>query len=647
MDPWAVFEQAIACHKQGDLAQAESLYQKLLFAHPDHGVVNHLMGVLRAQQERYGEAMSFYEASLKTKPGDPSVLLDASNALQKLERFDEALRYLEAALTARPDYFEAINNRGIVLRKLKRPLEALACFDTALSLKPQDAAVWSNRGNALQELRRLDEALDSFDRALAIRPDHREAQLNRGVTLHMMRRFSDALAAFDQILMADPGHPRAFGEAMGSALHSCEWARMAQFAAEVPARVKDGTTEIQPLTLMNYSSDPALLLRCARDMTDALTPKAPVTLWSGETYRHDRIRVAYLSYDFRIHPVSRQLTQILETHDRTRFEIIGVSSGPDDGSETRARMIRALDQFHDVRTFSPRRIAETLRALEVDIVVDLNGHTEGTSLPALAFRPCPAQATWLGYPGTTGADFIDYLIADRIVAPLAQQEFYSEKLIHLPDSFFPTDTTHSIGIAPNRAEAGLPDDAFIFCCFNNNWKITAPVFDIWMRLLRDVPRSALWLKDYGDSAAGVLRREASARGIAPERLVFARNAPLEEHLARHQLADLFLDTLPYGAHATAADALWAGLPVLTCLGGIFPSRVAASLLQATGLAELVTETAEQYEATALGLARDPARLRTLKERLAKDRATIALFDTARFTRNLETAFVAMLKEKIG
>jgi predicted O-linked N-acetylglucosamine transferase (SPINDLY family) len=647
MDSWAVFEQAMACHKQRDLAQAESLYRKLLSAHPGHGVVNHLMGVLRAQQGRHDDALPFYEVSLKTKPGDPAVLLDTGNALQKLERFDEALNYIDAALAARPGYFEAINDRGNVLRNLKRPAEALACFDAALSLKPQDAPVWFNRGNALQELRRLDEALDSFDRALAIRPGYVEAQLNRGVTLHQMRRFAEALAAFDQILAIDPFNPKVFGEALGSALHLCDWARMARFAAEIPARVKDGTTEIPPLTLMNYSSDPALLLRCARDMSAATAPKSIATLWTGETYRHDRVRVAYLSYDFRAHPVAFQLTQVLETHDRRRFEIIGLSSGPDDGSETRARMIRALDQFHDVRSYTPLQIAETLRAGKVDIVVDLNGHTEGTSFPALAHRPCPVQATWLGCPGTTGAGFIDYLIADRIVAPLAQQEFYSEKLVHLPDSFFPTDTLRTVGSAPSRAEAGLPDDSFVFCCFNNNWKIAEPVFDIWMRLLRDVPRSTLWLKDYGPDAAAALRRAAEARGIAPERLIFAPNAPLEEHLARHQLADLFLDTLPYNAHATAADALWAGLPVLTCLGEVFPGRVAASLLQAAGLAELVTETAEQYQATALALARDPVRLQALKARLAKNRTTAPLFDTARFTRNLEAAFLAMLLEKTG
>ncbi len=611
MDPWAVLEKAIAFQKQGELAQAESLYRQLLSAYPEHGVVTHLMGLLRAHQDRHEEAMAFFRISLKTKPGDPAVLLDASNTLQKLGRLDEALRYLDAVLAVRPGYFEAISNRGHLLRDLKRPLEALACFDAALSLKPQDAAT----------------------------------RLSRATVLQQMRRFDAALAAFEQILAADPNHSAAFGEALWSAQNACDWARTAQFAAEIPAWIRNGVTEIHPLSLVSFCNDPALLLQCSRSRNLTVKPQETATLWSGEAYRHDKIRVAYLSYDFRVHPVAFQLTQVLETHDRTRFQIIGLGCGPDDRSETRARMIRAVDQFHDVQSFSFRRIAETLRALEVDIVVDLGGHTDGTRFPALAYRPCPVQATWLGYPGTTGADFIDYLIADPVVAPLTHQEFYSEKIFHLPDSYFPTDNSRSITIAPSRAEESLPANSFVFCCFNNHWKFNAPVFDIWMRLLRDVPGSTLWLKDYGESSAQILRREAVARGIAPQRLVFARNAPLEKHLARHALADLFLDTLPYGAHATAADALWTGLPVLTRLGNVFAGRVAASLLTAAGLPELITRTAQEYEATALSLARDPERLKTIREKLAANRATAPLFDITAFTRNLESAYEAMLKEK--
>jgi predicted O-linked N-acetylglucosamine transferase (SPINDLY family) len=611
MDAWAIFEQAVSCHRQGALGQAESLYQKLLGTYPDHGVVNHLMGVLRAQQERFDEAVPFYETSLRTKPGDPAVLLDAGNTFHKLGRYDEALKFFEAALAAQPGYFEAINNRGNVFLEMGQMEDALACFD----------------------------------RALAIRPGTPETQFNRGVTLHRMRRFAEALSIFDQLLTGTPQNPKVFGEALASALRLCDWKWTARFAAEIPARVKNGITQIQPLTLMSYSSDPALLLRCARDTAKTLKPQASATLWSGEPYDHDRIRLGYLSSDFRAHPVAFQVTHVLGTHDRTRFEVIGLSSGANDGSDVRARMIGAVDQFHDVRTFPPRRIAEKLRALEIDILVDLNGLTEGTSLAALALRPCPVQATWLGYPGTTGADFVDYLIADRIVAPASQQEFYSEQLVHLPDSFFPIDSTRPTGATPTRAQAGLPQEGFVFCCFNNNWKITAQVFDIWMRLLRDVPGSTLWLKDYGESAAEVLRREAQARNIAPDRLVFAGNVPLAEHLARHALADLFLDTLPYGAHATAADALWAGLPVLTQIGDTFPGRVGASLLTAAGLPELITRTPQEYEATALALARDSARLKNIRDRLSANRADAPLFDMARFTRNLEAAYENMLKEK--
>jgi predicted O-linked N-acetylglucosamine transferase (SPINDLY family) len=283
--------------------------------------------------------------------------------------------------------------------------------------------------------------------------------------------------------------------------------------------------------------------------------------------------------------------------------------------------------------------------MEVDIVVDLNGHTDGTRFSALAYRPCPVQATWLGYPGTTGADFIDYLVADPIVAPLSQQEFYSEKIWHLPDGFFPIDNLRPVGITPSRAEENLPPESFIFCCFNNHWKINEPTFDIWMRLLRDVPGSTLWLKDYGDCSARMLQRAAIARGVVPGRLVFARNAPIEKHLARHGLADLFLDTLPYGAHATGADALWAGLPVLTQIGEVFAGRVGASLLTAAGLPELITRTPQEYEATALALARDTARLKALRDKLAASRASAPLFDMTRFTRGLEAAYEAMLKEK--
>jgi protein O-GlcNAc transferase len=320
--------------------------------------------------------------------------------------------------------------------------------------------------------------------------------------------------------------------------------------------------------------------------------------------------------------------------------VIGIATNPDDGSPQRRRLIAAFDQFHDAHQQPPGAVAEKLRALEVDVLVDLNGHTNGDHFDILCHRPAPVQAHWLGYAGTTAAPFMDYVIADRIVA--LNPQAFSEKIIALPNCFFPSDSSRIIGIAPSRAEAGLPKDGFVFCCFNNNFKLTAPVFTLWLRLLAALPASVLWLKQPGETAKANLQQAARAQGVDPQRLVFAAPAPLEVHLARHRLADLFLDTLPYNAHATAGDALWAGLPVLTCRGTAFAGRVAASLLTAAGLPELIAETAEEYEALALALARDPALMTTLREKLAAGRATAPLFDTTRVARDLEAAYLRML-----
>ncbi|HEY0267181.1 MAG TPA: tetratricopeptide repeat protein, partial [Rhizomicrobium sp.] len=556
--------------------------------------------------------------------------------LSALGRGEEALASLDAALALRPGDAQSWYNRGNTLRALARHEEALAAYDRALAIRPGDARTLNNKGVAWNALGRFDTALAVYELGLTLHPEDGELWFNRGVALQLLKRHDAALASHDRALALDPAHDGAFREAAVCAMYLCEWPRMAEIRRLWPSR----PAAMQPWTLIGYGGDPRAQLECARRAARVL-PRGPA-LWSGERYRHDRIRIAYLSADFRNHPVAVQLAQHLEQHDRSRFEIVGVSSGADDGSAVRTRVAAAMDTFHDVRGVPPRRVAERLRALEIDIALDLDGHTEGNALAVLAHRPAPLQVSWLGYPGTTGADFIDHVLADAIAAPPSHQPFYSETLLHLPAGFFPLDTTRAIGAAPGRAEAGLPATGFVFCCFNNNWKIAPSVFDIWMRLLAQVPGSVLWLRQ---GAEQTLRREAAARGIAPERLVFAAPEPDSgRHLARQTLADLFLDTLPYNAHATAADALWAGLPVITQLGDAFAGRVAASLVTAAGLPELVTHSAENYEALALALARDPVRLKDLRDRLAANHATAPLFDTARLTRDIETAFAAMLEK---
>ncbi len=658
-----LLEQALTLHRSGKLAQAEALYARAAEADPSDATAQKYLGVVRAQQGRGADALEALDAALAIQPGDDETILNRANVLQMLGRHAEALAGFDHALKARPDWPQvlnnrasalvdlgrtdealesygkavalapeftpALNNRGGLLLNQKRFAEALADFDLALQLRPSDPVLLNNRGNALQGLLRYGEAVTTYTSAIAINPQSAETFSNRAGALQQMKRHAEALADFETAMALDPEQPHALGGAAMAALNLCDWTRTARFAALMPARI----AEVPPWVLLGYSGDEALQLECARAVMRTRFAALPPPLATG-FYTHDRIRLAYVSSDFRHHPVAAQIARVIELHDRTRFDVIGVSTGPDDASPQRQRLAAAFDQFHDMRGHSPTQIAQILRDLEVDVLVDLNGHTDGDNFNLLSHRPAPVQATWLGYAGTTAAPFIDYLIADAVVAP--DDAAFSEKLVRLPGCFFPTDDSITLGAAPTRAQQGLPEHGFVFCCFNNNWKFTAPVFAIWMRLLDAVPGSVLWLKAAGEATAN-LQRAAREAGIDPARLVFAKGAPLDVHLARHALADLFLDTLPYNAHATACDALAANLPVLTCRGTAYAGRVAASML--TALPELITETPADYEALALALARDPARLQALRAKLAGNRA---LFDTARFTRDLEDALTSLL-----
>jgi predicted O-linked N-acetylglucosamine transferase (SPINDLY family) len=428
-----------------------------------------------------------------------------------------------------------------------------------------------------------------------------------------------------------------------SELFTCEWAALPPHLGALHEQVREGRVPAAPFTLIAASDSLEVQRQCAelhaREMLDGA---APEPLWRGARSPHARLRIAYLSGDFHEHATAYLAARLFELHDRGGFEVTGISYGPDDGSATRGRLRRAFDRFVDVRAMSDAGAAALMRELEIDIAVDLKGHTAHARLGILAHRPAPVQATYLGFPGTLGAGFIDYALADRVVIPPEEQRFYTERVVWLPHCYQVNDSERII--APtrvSRAQAGLPEDAFVFCCFNNTYKLTTAMFDIWMRLLAGVPGSRLWLADHNAAAKRNLERAAVSRGIEPARLCFAPRVAHAEHLARHRLADLFLDNLPVNAHTTASDALWAGLPLVTCLGASFAGRVAASLLRAVGLPELVTTNLADYEALALELAREPARLASLRERLARNRLTHPLFDTDLFRRHIEAAYREM------
>jgi protein O-GlcNAc transferase len=581
------------------------------------------------------------ERALASAPDFVPALIARGNVLSRLARHEDALASFERALAVAPRDVDGLNNRAFALSQLRRFDEALAGFDRALAIDPAHAGVLDNRGAALLAMNRFEDALASFDRALAVEPGHAEALYHRGHALAQLGRYDEAVAAWERVLASDPRHPHALGALAFYRLMACDWRDIDAFAAELKRALDQGRAVVEPFTLLAYSFGPADQLRYTRRFVQQRFPPAPVRT-PTRPRAGAKIRVAYLSADFHRHATAWLAAELFELHDRSRFDVVGVSYGIDDGSEMRARLVEAFDRFHDVASHGDRAAAELISDLAIDIAVDLKGHT-GNARPAiLAYRPAPVQVSYLGYPATMGVDFIDYILADRTVLPIDQQDFYSEKIVHLPDSYQGNDSRRPIADeAPSRASAGLPEDGFVFCSFNNSYKLTPQFFDVWMRLLRQVEGSVLWLLQTGDAAVRNLRGEASARGVDPSRLVFAPKAELSRHLARHRLAGLFLDNLPVNAHTGASDALWTGLPVLTCMGDSFAGRVAASLLHAVGLPELITGNLDDYEALALRLATDPALLADTRSKLDRNRITSPLFDSARLCRNIESAYATM------
>jgi predicted O-linked N-acetylglucosamine transferase (SPINDLY family) len=635
-----MLDQAMAIHQRGRLAAAEKLYRDVLRVRPNHVEARHFFGILRFQQGRAEEALTLIGASLDVKPDYPEAHYNRGNILAAVRRYDEALASYDAAIALQPGAAEAHHNRGNVLFKLRRYEQALAAFERALTIEPAHIAALNGRGTVLKELGRFNDAIASYDRALALRADHADTHYNRGNLFKEVKQFEASLASYIEAQALAHEHPDWFG-IIDPALATCDWARSDALVDALRDDLATGRSSVTPFTLVGYCDDPALHLTCAKNFIADRIPVRQRPLSDGTRYQHERIRVAYLSADFRSHATAFLMAELFELHDRARFEVLGISFGLDDGSDIRRRLVKSFDAFHDVRTQSDRDIAALLHDAQVDIAVDLKGFTQHSRPEILAHRPAPIQVGYLGYPGTIGAEFLDYVLADPIVLPFDQQPFYTEKIVQLPDCYQVNDSTRVIAETPTRAAAGLPDEGFVFCCFNNNYKIRRPLFDIWMRLLAAVPGSVLWLLRDNDGAERNLRKEAAARGVDPDRLIFAGRTKLEDHLARHRLADLFLDTLPYNAHTTASDALWTGLPVVTCQGTAFAGRVAASLLNAIGLPELVTQNLADYEALALRLASDPVALKVVRCKLAANRTTQPLFDTDRFRRNIEAAYLRM------
>jgi predicted O-linked N-acetylglucosamine transferase (SPINDLY family) len=566
-------------------------------------------------------------------------------SLHELKRFDEAIAHYDKALSLKPDYAEAWSNKGVSLHELKRFDEAIAHYDKALSLKPDYVEGWANKGVSLKELKRYDEAIAHYDKALNLKPDYAEAWSNKGASLHELKRFDEAIAHYDKALSLNPDINWAWGDLLHTKMKICDWTGLTESLEKISKKVMANEKVAQAFSLFALSDNAFLHKKCSETYAQAEYPSnitlGPILKLS----KKEKIRIAYFSPDFRNHPVSFLTSELFEIHDRSRFEVFAFSlKKAPANDEMNIRLRKGFDKFIDVDNMSDPDIAQLARELEIDIAIDLAGPTQYSRAKIFSYRAAPVQVNWLGYPGTIGANFMDYIVADKTIIPAEFRDFYTEKVISLPDAYIVDDSKR---IASSRIftreEFGLPENAFVFCCFNNDYKFNPQVLDGWSRILLAAKNSVFWISENNERFRINITIEFEKRGIDSMRIIFAPRVELmADHLARYALADLFLDTRPYNAHTTTVDSLKAGVPVLTLKGQSFPSRVAASLLNAIGLPELITNTEEDYEALAIELAINPKKFADIKLRLAKNRLTAPLFNTPLFAKNIETAYIKMM-----
>lgn len=643
IDPYLpALREALSRQTLAQWVAAEAAYREVLARAPRHPMALQLLGVLLLQTDRAEAGVACLRQSVEVNPDDPLAWNNLASGLKQLGDFDAALQACDRALALRPAHVPAWCNCGELLFRRGDLALALTAYDRALSFAPDHIAALIGRSTVLTALARPKDALASAEQAVRMAPDDYETNRCLGTALWQLRRFVEAARHLEKARRIEPGARSLLGALMYAYMSCCNWHARQELQALVEVHLQQGEWVAQPFVMIGCTGSAALMRRCAELQMQATAPaQTPLAL---PAHPPGRLRIAYLSADFHTHATAYLIAELFELHDRSRFEVLAVSFGPDDSGPMRARIAAAADRFVRVNDMTDAEIATFLVTQQVDIAVDLKGFTQDSRPGIFQYRPAPIIINYLGYPGTMGAECYDYIIGDPVVTPMEHADFYSEKIVQLPHSYQVNDRKRAIAAhTPSRQQQGLPDKGFVFACFNNNYKITPEVFDIWMRLLAQVDGSVLWLLADNDAAVSNLRGEAVARGIASGRLVFATRAPLPEHLARHRLADLFLDTLPCNAHTTASDALWAGLPVLTCLGPTFAGRVAASLLTAVGLPELVAPDLAAYEALALQLATDPARLAALRQKLLAQRDSAPLFDTPRFTAHLEKAYLQMVE----
>lgn len=637
-----MLRRGFAFMQQGQLLDAEMNFQKVLDNNPNQVDALNLMGIISAQSKNFENAINFIERAISKNSKNPSSYYNRGLALHELGHIEEALRDFKNAIKLNPKYTAAFNSEGNAFLDMKDINSAISSFKRALALDPDYADAWNNLGNAYSYGKNLDEALNCYQRAINIYPDFVDAWVNSASAWYELKEIEKAVTNYQTAVRMKADTPYLLGDYLHAKLQGCDWSNLAQEEVQLREEISRKLPVTEPFVTLGLVDEPALHLQVAQIYIKTRFPQSHALGPIPNRRKSEKIRIGYYSADFRNHATSYLVAEMLELHDKDAFEVYTFNLHPGQPDATTERIVSAVTQMIDLSGKSDKNAAQLSRELEIDIAVDLGGHTADSRTGIFAERCAPVQVSYLGFPGTLGASYYDYVLADRNVIPLDQSAFYTEQLAHLPHCYQVNDSKRKISDRIfSRSECGLPPQAFVFCCFNNGYKILPSTFDGWMRILHAVEGSVLWLMDHNELGTRNLKKEAQARGIDPSRLIFAPRMQLPDHLARHRLADLFIDTLPYNAHTTASDALWAGLPLLTCMGKSFAARVAGSLLIAMDLPELITHTQADFEAKAIEYARDPTALNAVKSKLLKNLATSPLFNAELFTLHLEQAYRIM------
>jgi predicted O-linked N-acetylglucosamine transferase (SPINDLY family) len=669
--------------KKNDFINAKLIYENILAVDKKNLDALFFLAVILINFKNYKKARDLLEQVVLIKPNSADAYNNIGICLEKLNDLDGAIKNYNLAIDNRPNFAEAHNNIGVVFQKLrnfdqailqykkaisyknlyldpyinlanifketKQFEEAIKNYDLAINLNPKLAEVYNNKGNTLKEIRKFEEAIKNYDLTINLNPNFADAYLNTATALQNIENFEKAVLYYEKALLLNKEIPFGKGLLLHAKMICCNWSGLNELYKEIYNDVEKNRYSATPFGYQAICDDESNLQKCAQLYSSKYFPEIRNNFFTKKISKNKKIKIGYLCGEFREQATSVLMTEVWEKHNKENFEIIAFDSGWDDKSLRRNRIIAAFDKFIDISKMSDFDAAKLIYKEQIDILINLNGFFGNGRTIVFSYRPAPIQINYLGFPGTIGSTYIDYILCDQTVVPSQSKKFYNEKIIYLPNSYQANDTKRKISEKKFlREELSLPKESFVFCCFNSNYKITPNMFNVWAMLLKKIDNSVLWLIEGNPEATKNLKKEAKIRNINASRLIFAKRMKLEDHLARHKNADLFLDTLPCNAHTTASDSLWAGLPVLTCLGKTFPGRVAASLLRSLDLPELITYSENEYVAKAEELAINPEKLRLIKNKLDTNKFSQPLFNTELFCRSLETAFkIIFEKHSLG